>query len=62
MALPSSYFKAHAGTKQEWYKEEIHGVLLENFPVCTAHLYSSCTSSAFVIAMGHLVHRSNGHT
>jgi len=33
MALPSSYFKAHAGSKQEWYKEEIHGVLLKDFPV-----------------------------
>ena len=33
MALPSSYFKAHTGSKQEWYREDIHSVLLENFPV-----------------------------
>jgi threonine dehydrogenase-like Zn-dependent dehydrogenase len=33
MALPSSYFKAHAGSKQEWYREDVHGVLLEDFPV-----------------------------
>lgn len=33
MALPSSYFKAHAGSKQEWYREEVHSVLLEDFPV-----------------------------
>lgn len=33
MALPSSYFKAHAGSKQEWYREDVHGVLLQNFPV-----------------------------
>jgi len=49
MALPSSYFKAHCGSKQEWYKDEVHGVLLRNFPVrggfsqvYTSHeLYSS---------------------
>ena len=33
MALPSSYFKAHTGSKQEWYDEATHSVLLENFPV-----------------------------
>ena len=33
MALPSSYFKAHTGRKQEWYDEATHSVLLENFPV-----------------------------
>lgn len=33
MALPSSYFKAHTGSKQEWYREEVHSVLLEDFPV-----------------------------
>lgn len=33
MSLPSSYFKAHVGSKQEWYREEVHGVLTENFPV-----------------------------
>ena len=33
MALPSSYFKAHTGSKQEWYDEARHAVLLENFPV-----------------------------
>jgi len=33
MALPSSYFKAHAGSRQEWFREEVHGVLLESFPV-----------------------------
>jgi len=33
MALPSSYFKAHAGSRQEWYREDVHGVLLQSFPV-----------------------------
>mmetsp|Transcript_50848 Transcript_50848/g.107947 ORF Transcript_50848/g.107947 Transcript_50848/m.107947 type:complete len:665 (+) Transcript_50848:204-2198(+) len=33
LALPSNYFKAHTSAKPEWYKEEIHGVLLENMPV-----------------------------
>lgn len=33
MSLPSSYYKAHTGSKQEWYREEVHGVLLENSPV-----------------------------
>lgn len=33
MALPSSYFKAHVSSKQEWYREEVHGVLLKDFPV-----------------------------
>ena len=27
------YFKAHTGSKQEWYRDDIHKVLLENFPV-----------------------------
>jgi hypothetical protein len=30
---PSSYFKAHTGSKQEWYDEAVHAVLLEEFPV-----------------------------
>lgn len=49
MALPSSYFKAHASSKQEWYKEDVHGVLLRNFPVrggfsqvYTSHELYSC--------------------
>ena len=25
MALPSAYFKAHTGSKQEWFDERIHG-------------------------------------
>eukprot|EP00927_Polykrikos_kofoidii_P046848 TRINITY_DN40978_c0_g1_i1.p1 TRINITY_DN40978_c0_g1~~TRINITY_DN40978_c0_g1_i1.p1 ORF type:complete len:640 (-),score=107.11 TRINITY_DN40978_c0_g1_i1:38-1957(-) len=33
MALPSSYFKALASSKSEWYRESVHGVLLKNFPV-----------------------------
>eukprot|EP00933_Yihiella_yeosuensis_P040023 TRINITY_DN34246_c0_g1_i1.p1 TRINITY_DN34246_c0_g1~~TRINITY_DN34246_c0_g1_i1.p1 ORF type:complete len:646 (-),score=114.32 TRINITY_DN34246_c0_g1_i1:155-2092(-) len=33
LSLPSSYFKAHAGSKQEWYQESVHEILLENFPV-----------------------------
>ncbi|CAE7181604.1 tdh [Symbiodinium pilosum] len=33
LSLPSSYFKAHVATQQEWYKEEVHSVLLQNFPV-----------------------------
>jgi len=33
LSLPSSYFKAHAGSKNEWYVPEIHDVLLEPFPV-----------------------------
>lgn len=32
LSLPTSYFKSHAGGKQDWYREEIHGVLLEPFP------------------------------
>ena len=32
LALPASYFKSHAGGKQDWYSEDIHGVLLEPFP------------------------------
>ena len=33
LALPSSYFKAHAGSRQEWFVPEVHGVLLQPFPV-----------------------------
>eukprot|EP00039_Didymoeca_costata_P029607 m.25500 g.25500 ORF g.25500 m.25500 type:complete len:631 (+) comp7709_c0_seq1:150-2042(+) len=33
LALPSSYFKAHAASRQEWYKESVHGVLLRPFEV-----------------------------
>eukprot|EP00929_Paragymnodinium_shiwhaense_P079621 TRINITY_DN41509_c0_g1_i1.p1 TRINITY_DN41509_c0_g1~~TRINITY_DN41509_c0_g1_i1.p1 ORF type:complete len:658 (+),score=88.83 TRINITY_DN41509_c0_g1_i1:57-2030(+) len=33
MALPSSYFKAHTASFQEWYREDVHGVLLTDFPV-----------------------------
>jgi hypothetical protein len=33
LALPASYFKGHAGYKTDWYQEEVHGVLLEPFPV-----------------------------
>lgn len=49
LALPSSYFKAHTATKQDWYKEEVHGVLLSSFPVrggfsqvYTSHELYSC--------------------
>ncbi|CAJ1432118.1 unnamed protein product [Effrenium voratum] len=33
LSLPSSYFKAHVATRQEWFDEKVHGVLLEDFPV-----------------------------
>jgi len=33
LSLPSSYFKAHVATQQEWYDEAVHSVLLTNFPV-----------------------------
>ncbi|CAE7604784.1 ydjJ [Symbiodinium natans] len=33
LSLPSSYFKAHVASQQEWYNEAVHGVLLTNFPV-----------------------------
>ena len=26
MALPSAYFKAHAGAKLEWFEEGVHNV------------------------------------
>ena len=32
LSLPTSYFKSHAGGKQDWYREDVHGVLLEPFP------------------------------
>ena len=56
MALPSSYFKAHTGSKQEWYDEARHAVLLENFPVrgafsqiYTSHEIYCCASDATVL-------------
>ncbi|CAK9093944.1 Uncharacterized zinc-type alcohol dehydrogenase-like protein YdjJ [Durusdinium trenchii] len=33
LALPSSYFKAHASSRAEWFDENVHNVLLENMPV-----------------------------
>ena len=32
LSLPTSYFKSHAGGKQDWYRQDVHGVLLEPFP------------------------------
>lgn len=66
LSLPTSYFKSHAGGKQDWYREEIHGVLLEPFPevetrgafteIYTSHeLYSwpiSNLSQSMVTAQG----------
>lgn len=32
LALPASYFKSHAGGKQDWFQPDVHNVLLEPFP------------------------------
>jgi hypothetical protein len=66
LSLPTSYFKSHAGGKQDWYREDVHGVLLEPFPevetrgafteIYTSHeLYSwhiSSLSQSMVTAQG----------